>query len=153
MATAQHSLQFLQEAQQGEHNVLSHALVVVLLTSSFSFDPVTHATYDDISSYELPEGNGYSQKSKVLTVNGVNIDATNKRVVVDCTNPSWEVSGEAWTDLQYAAVINDTHANDTVVTCINFETIYSLDPGTPFQVDFAAVGGLYAANAIVSTSA
>lgn len=152
MATAQHSLQFLQEAQQGEHDVLSHALVVVLLTSSFSFDPATHATYADISAYELPEGNGYSQKSKVLNVDGISQDGTNSRVVVSCTNPSWEVSGESWTDLQYAAVINDSHANDTLVTCINFETVYSLDPGTPFQVDFAAVGGLYAANATITTS-
>lgn len=143
MAVSRHSYQFLLERDKGEHDVVNDALIVILLGETFVFDPAVHATYSDIQSFEIAAGYGYLQKSKLLEGVGLSIQTTEERVFATCVNPVWQVSGGDWPGVRAAAIINDSHINDTVVLCIDFETIYTLTDGLPFELNFS--NGIYAA--------
>ena len=145
-----HSLQFLYERDKGEHDILTDVLKVILLNETFYFDPAAHSTYTDISPYELTGQFGYVQKDKTLTNVGLTIEAGEDRVKATCSSPSWEAAGGNWEGIKACAIINETHANDTVVLCVDFDAIYIMEDGIPFQIDFS--NGLYLARVIIPTT-
>jgi len=127
--------QFLEEEANGEHDLPSDSLIIVLMTAAFTFDPETHSTYADISASEIAAGNGYLAKTKVLTTVAVTETATG--CTVSCDSPTWTATGGAIPTTGSACVINDTHGNDTVICCIDYGEDYATAEDTLFQIDFS----------------
>lgn len=136
--TNKYSEQFILELYRKEHDVENDSLVVVLLGSTFpGFDPATHSTYSDIGSYEIPAGNGYTQKTKTLS--GVTASISSGKILLECSPDyvSWTATDSGMPAVIAAAIINDTHPNDTIVCCIEFDAAYVTDAGLEFQISFA----------------
>lgn len=130
-----HSLQFLKELVQKKHDIENDSLVIVLMNSSFTFDPINHSTYADLSG-ELPTQYGYTQKTKALTNVTASIVGANLEVKIDADNVQWNaVSGEIG-PTGSAVIINTTY-NDTVVQCIDYGTDYTTQAGDPFGINFS----------------
>lgn len=137
MAVSLHTYQYLLESYQAEHNLPADTLHLLLMNDTFAFDPAVHATLADVASYELPTGNGYTQGGVVLTSVTASIDAVGERVLVTCDNFSIAASGGDLPPTASAIIYNNTHANDTVVLCIDFGQVITLvDGGVPLDFDF-----------------
>lgn len=136
--TNKNSEQFVLELFRAEHNLLTDSLVFCLMNDSFVFDPATHSTYSDISTSEIAGTNGYTQKTKAVTISGIAV--TNGIVVVSCDNPTWTAAGGAIENTAACCVVNTTHANETVVCCCEFGAAYATADTKQFQINF--VNGL-----------
>lgn len=132
-----HSLQYMLENYRKEHDIENDVLVVILMNTTFAFDPVNHSVYADISADEIATGNGYTQKDKTLTTVTATKDSANSKVVVTADDANWTASGGPWPDIGAACIINTTHVNETIVLCIDFGTDYSIADGEPFGLDFS----------------
>jgi hypothetical protein len=130
--TVSFSEQFLLELYRGEHDVESDTLTAVLMEVGFVFDPETHATYADISANEIATGNGYTQKSKNLSTVAAAIAAGNIDVTAD--DISWTASSGAIESCVACCIINNTHASETVVCCIEFGATYATPDTTVLTI-------------------
>lgn len=148
MSISKHSCQFLLERDQGEHNLVIDTLIVILLGDSFIFDPVTHSTYSDIQAKEIPTENGYTQKSKVLDGFALSVLSDVESVKAVCSDVAWIANGGDWPGVSHFAIINNSHNNDTVILCNDFETVYEIEDGKPLKLSFK--NGLYLAKIVVS---
>jgi hypothetical protein len=133
--TAQPSLQFLLERQRGEHDLESDTLTAILMEVGFVFDPETHSTYSDISANEIATGYGYTQKSHNLSSVAAEIVAGN--VDVSATDLTLTASGGAIESCVACCIINNTHATETVVCCIEFGVTYATPEGTQLVLPFS----------------
>lgn len=135
--TCKVSNQFNEEHAKGEHDLLNDSLIAVLLDTSFGpFDPTTHLQYSNISDNEIATGYGYTQKTKALTT--VSVDQSAGVMTLNADNLVWTASGDAIETTKACAIINDTHANDTVICCIEFGANYSAADGTSLTVDISS---------------
>jgi len=66
---------------------------IILMAEGYVFDRVNHKGYADVSEYELPTGNGYTQNTKVLTGVAITENDTDNRTEITWDNVSWEASG------------------------------------------------------------
>lgn len=127
---------FNEEFSKGEHDLINDNLVAVLLDTSFGpYDPTTHWTYTDISANEIAAGNGYTQKSKTLTT--VSLDRITSVMTLNADNLTWTASGGDIEATSACAIINDTHANDTVVCCVEFGANYTATDGTSLTLNLS----------------
>ncbi len=134
--THKKSEQYTKELHLGEHDIETHDLVVILLDNTFpGFNPATHSIYTDISGYELATGGGYTQLDKSITT--VSVDIVDNKVLVTGDNVSWTATTGGIPETIAAAIINNTHANKTVISCIEFGAGYTTADGTVFQINFA----------------
>ena len=104
----------------GDIDFDAHTFKICLMQSGFTFDKDNHATWSDVSSYELPTGNGYTQGGKTLQNVQVQEDDVNDRCVVSWDDIGWQASGG---DLVTpgAIVYDDDTSDDTVVMYIEFD--------------------------------
>ena len=134
----QHSMQFLLEQHQKEHNTISDTLIIVLVEHPFEFNPHTHSTYGDISALELPTLGGYIQKDKVLSYLNYAIDVQSDDLIIKYSDAEW--IGEAGCgDLPLvggAVIINASHINDTIVLGITLSNAYQFVEGQPLGFGF-----------------
>ena len=138
MSTAKHSLQYLLEQYQKQHNLVSDSLVCILMNAAFVFDPVNHATLTDVSASEIATGNGYTQGGKAVANAAASINTVDEKVVVTADNVSWTASGGNIEESAAAIIYNSTHASDTIVVGIQFDTTKTAVDGTNLVIDLSA---------------
>jgi len=144
------SHKFLEEVVKGQHDVTTDTLKVILMDTTFAFDPDTHATYADCvgagsgsgsgsaaGAGEIDSGNGYTTGGETLTTVAVSIDAVTDQVDITADNVTWTATGGAIAETGSAIVYNDDHANDTVVMCIDFGADYITAEDKLFQLNFS----------------
>ena len=105
---------------KGEINFGTDSFIVILMQSGFVFDRANHHTYADVSADELTTGNGYTQKTKVLTGVSITRDDALYKVVVKWNNLSWVASGGSIGPACGAFILDDTHVDDPLVQYIDF---------------------------------
>jgi len=131
--TCKFSEQFILETYSGEHDVTSDSLKCILLDTSFTgYDPETMADYSDISANEIATGYGYTQKTLELTTVAASI--VSNKPTITCDDVSWTATGGAIEACIAMAIINDTHASDTIVCCLEFGATYTPAQDTTFKI-------------------
>ena len=133
--TNKNSEQFVLELYKGEHDLETNSLKFILMNDTFVFNPATHSNYAAISASEIATGNGYTVKDKAVVVTGIAI--TNNVIVVSCESPVWTATDGAIPAVAACCVINDSHANDTVVCCCEFGASYSTAQDKQFQINYS----------------
>jgi len=78
---------------KGQINGATDTFKVILMQIGFVFDKDNHQDYNDVSSWELPDGNGYSTGGQALTGNTVYTDDIEDRCEVTFNNATWTASG------------------------------------------------------------
>lgn len=120
----------------------THTFRMALVTSSYTPNQNTHATWADVSANEVANGNGYATHGKLLTVT---TSRSNLVLTVDCDDQSWTSSTIT---AKYAVIVRDSDANaalastDPLVTYVDLETgggSVSTTSGT-FQITINASG-------------
>lgn len=108
-------------------------LKVILTVPSFKFNVDNHGTLADIPTEDqLPTGNGYTRNSKVLAGVSVTEDDTNNKGLFSCADPSWTAETGNIGPFGAMIIYDDTTSDDTIVTCIDFGTDYTIVPGASF---------------------
>lgn len=99
----------------GSFDLATNTFVVVLLSGSYSPQPNTDSTWANVSTYELPTGNGYTAGGQVLT--GVTNTLSGGTVTFTAASPSW--TGFSGT-FKYAAIVrraSGTLASTDLLLC------------------------------------
>lgn len=112
---------------------------IVLMNSSFIFDPDTHEEYADVSGDELGTANGYTAGGYTLAGVAVTRSDPNDRVDVTWDNPFWVASGGAIGPSKGAVIYDDTHANNVIVGFIDFGSPYSQADGGTLTINGVTV--------------
>ena len=133
--TNKNSEQFVLELYKGEHDLEAHSLKFILMNDSFVFNPETHSNYAAISASEIATGGGYTKKTKAVVVTGIAI--SDGVVVVSCESPVWTATTGGIPAVAACCVINDTHANDTVICCCEFGAAYTTADTKQFQINYS----------------
>jgi hypothetical protein len=102
---------------------------IILMASGFSFNKDSHATYADVSAYELSTGFGYTQFAKTLAGISVTEDDLNDRCSVTWNNVQWTASGGSIGPACGAIIIDDTATDDPIVGFIDFGGDYTQNDG------------------------
>jgi hypothetical protein len=113
----------------GHINFAGDDFRVCLMDTTFVFDKDTHATYSDISAYELPTGGGYTQGGLLLAPATVVEDDENNRVSVTWGLAQWLAAGGNIGPTIGAIVYDDTTIDDTVIGYIRFAISRTAVPG------------------------
>ena len=127
---------FPQELYKKQHDVENDSLVVCLMETGFVFDPATHSVYADISADEIATGNGYTQATKAISTVAVTEDS-NGDALITADPVQWTASGGSIPAQCAAVIINDTHANKTILGCVEYGASYTTADGTIFEISFA----------------
>lgn len=90
------------------------------------------------SEDEITAGNGYTAGGQTLNNVSASIDTTNSEVDIAADNLSWTASSGAIATTGACIIWNDTHANDTVVKCIDYGADYDTADGKVFQVNMSS---------------
>ena len=92
---------------------------MILMDTGFTFDPVAHDTYADVSASELATGNGYTAGG--ATMSGVAVARNDSTNVTEITwnNVTWTASGGPIGPGPGAILYDDTVV-DTIVGYIDF---------------------------------
>jgi len=135
--TGTHTKTFLAELYEGEHDVTTHTLKIVLMKTTFDETTDDYETYSDITTgtHEIAAGNGYTSGGETLTTVAVDVSGTNP--LITCDNISWTASGGAIETCKGACVYNDSHATKTVLGYIDFGANYSTGDGTMLTINFS----------------
>ena len=78
---------------KGQVNAASDTFKIILMDLGFVFDKDLHHAYTDVSSYELPTGNGYTAVGQILTLDAITTDDVEDRCEVTFLNAQWTASG------------------------------------------------------------
>lgn len=140
------SEQFALEVVLGEHDLDTDVLTAVLMKVGFVFDPAVHATYADISADEIAAGNGYTQKAKNLSTVAGSI--VSNKALYTADDLTWTASGGAIESCVACCIINNTHASETVICCIEFGATLATASGAVLTVPLSA--GFLQVNPIVA---
>lgn len=133
--TVTHSFQYILENYRKEHDLENDTLKMILMADGFTFDPETHATYADVSGDEIADGNGYTSGGETISNVAASINTTDSQVEVSADNVTYTASGGSIPAVNAAIVYNSSHADDTVVLCIEFDASYETPDGQLLQVN------------------
>jgi len=133
-----YSHQFMLECIRKEHDIEDDTLKIALMDTTFEFDRDTHATWADCSANELASGNGYTTGGETMAGVTASIDAVGDKVDIAATSVTWTASGGAIPTTGAAIIYNSTHANNTVVMCIDFGADYDTAVDKLFQIDLSS---------------
>jgi len=78
---------------KGQINAATDTFKMVLMDLGFTFDKDNHKKYTDISTFELPTGNGYTAGGVTLILNAITTDNVEDRCEVTFQNAQWTASG------------------------------------------------------------
>lgn len=96
---------------------------MVLVTSSYTPNQSTHATWTDVSSNEVANGNGYATHGKAA---GVVVSRTGLEVTVDADNQTWEDSSIT---AKYALLVHDADSNGALASTDKLLAFADLNDG------------------------
>jgi hypothetical protein len=120
-------------------DLINDTLKILLMDASFAFDKDTHATLADVTSHELPTGNGYTQQNKTLTGGTLTEDDTNDKAYRTFDNVTWTASGGDIGPAGAAIIYDDTTDDDTVVGCIDFGVDITVPNGSSLQLQSPSI--------------
>ena len=103
MAIAKMYGHYLEQAQSGEHDLLSDDIRVSLHSNSYTPDQDNHEYVDDLSA-EI-SGTGYTAGGELLTSKTLTYTAATNEVVFDAADLQWE---NADFTMRHAVIYNDT---------------------------------------------
>lgn len=127
---------FMDKLALGEHDLESDTIKIALMKNTHtpsSDDDV----WADVSGDENPAGSGYTAGGETLA--NVATTESGTTIIIDADDPVW--TALTATNLRYAIIYNDTHANDALICLIDFGENKS-PSGENFQIQFAS-GGIF----------
>jgi len=116
----------------GAIDFVNDSFKMVLMDDNYNFDQDTHGTLANVQANILPDGNGYSAASMVMS--GLNEDDTNDRAEASFDDVSWTASGGSIGPSNGAIIYDDTTSDDTVVGFIDFGTAQMATDGGVFRI-------------------
>lgn len=120
-----------------KHNLASDTLKVMLTNAAP--DPAGDAVKSDLT--EIAAGNGYTAGGATITVSSSGQTAgVYKLVLADVVITA---SGGSIGPFRYAAVYNDTAANDELLGYLDYGTSVSIADGETATFDFSAADGVF----------
>jgi len=129
MAT-QGSNKFKKELWSGTVDGSADVFKIILMESGFTYSPVTHGDYADVSANELPTANGYTVGGATLSGVSITQDDTNNKGEIAWNNAAWTATGGSLV-ASGAIIYDDTHGDDVIVGYIDFSgNQTTLDGGT-----------------------
>lgn len=128
------SNRYLYEKQLGLVDMDTHIFKVILMNSTFKFDPDSDDTLADITADQLTTANGYTQNDKTLSGVSVTRDDTNNRVDTTFNDVTWTANGGSIGPTGAAAIYDDSHANDIIVGVCDFGQNYTIPDGQDFEL-------------------
>jgi len=90
------------------------------------------------SEDEISAGNGYTAGGQAVSNISASLDTTNSEVDIAADNVTWTATGGAMATTGATIFWNDSHANDTVVKCIDYGADYDTAEDKLFQVNFSS---------------
>lgn len=122
----------------GNLNITSDTIKIILMDDSFVFDPDAHATLADITANQLATGNGYTQDDKILTGVVASENDTEDKATWTFDNATWTATGDIGPIGAYV-LYDDTTSDDTVISCVDFGTDYTISAGMSFQAQAVVI--------------
>ena len=90
-----------------------------LMATGFTFDPVNHDLYSDVSASELSNGNGYTTGGATMAGVAVARNDTDNVTEITWNNVTWTAASGTIGPTP-GAIIYDTTASNTIVGYIDF---------------------------------
>lgn len=109
---------------------------MALMEDGFTFNRASHDVYDDVSSYEVDNGNGYTTGGNALTGNTVTKDDTENAGILSFNHTNWTMDGANLAAVG-AIIYDDTVSspvNKPIVGYIDFEGLLTTYDGGTFTV-------------------
>jgi len=135
MTTSVHSNHYKFQKQLGAINLATDTLKIILMNTTFTFDPDAHATLADVTADQLATENGYTQNDETLVVDSHTEDDTADKAVIIYDDVIFSASGGDIGPSGAAIIYDDTTADDTVIGCIDYEEDFTVTDGTSFQIN------------------
>lgn len=107
MATGYAYNTFKRKLLEGDIDFGSDSIKVMLLTSSYSPSIDAHEFLDDVDTYEVATGGGYTEGGQELTSKTVSADNADDEGVFDAADPEWTADVTGFT-ARYAVLFKDT---------------------------------------------
>lgn len=121
---------------EGTINFDSDVFKIILMSSGFVYNRVTHDDYSDVSANELPTANGYTAGGATLAGVAVTRDNINNWTLISWNNVVWTAAGGPIGPASGAIIYDDTVVNDPIVGYIDFGGNYTqADGGTATIID------------------
>jgi len=115
-------------------NIKSNTFKVILMSSGFTFDEDAHATLADVTSSQLSTGYGYTQDNKALSNVVVTESDVQDKGVLSCDDVTFTASGGDIGPFIAAIIYDETSSDDTILTCLTYDTAQTISDGTSFQI-------------------
>lgn len=112
----------------------SDTFKIILMNTTFTFDPDTHALLADVTADQIATGYGYTQDDKALANISIDEDDANDRFSAEWDNVVWAASGDTIGPSGAACIYDDTAADNPIVGCIDFGADISATDGTNFEI-------------------
>jgi len=100
--------------------MLYRNIKAILLNPSFIFDQDAHATLADVTAYQLPTSNGYTQDDKTLANKLFTEDDENDQARLSCDDVSWTASGGDIGPFRFMILYDGSSSDDAVIGCADF---------------------------------
>jgi len=125
----------------GNINASSDIFKIILMNTTFAFDPDAHATLADVTANQLATGNGYTQNDKtlVLTSPGVIESDANNRSEIPFNNVTFTATGGDFPASGSACIYDDTTSDDTIVGGVDFGADHTVVEDQSMQLQDIAV--------------
>lgn len=120
---------------KGDIDFDSHVFKIILMNSSFVFNPDNHQIYANVSLSELANGNGYATGGQNLSGVLIAQDNTNDRCEIIWSNPVWITSGGNIGPSAGAIIFDDTATGDVIIGCITFCGTQTISDGGIFVIE------------------
>lgn len=111
---------------------------VALLTNSYTPDRDTDNAYDDVSAYEVANGDGYTTGGYTVTASW-SYDASSDQVRLDIGDPTWTfTASKTW---RYAVLYlyNATPANALLIGLLTWDSDQTVSTAYTLQIDSAGL--------------
>ncbi len=118
----------------GEVDLSSDVFKIILMNTTFAFDPDSHSTLSDVTASQLATGNGYTQNYEILAGVAVVEDDINDRCNTTWNDHTIIASGGSIGPTGSAIIYDDTVTEDTVVGCVDFDEDITAVDGVSIQL-------------------
>jgi hypothetical protein len=120
-------------------NTTGDTITAVLMDTGYAFNKDTHATWADVSTDELSNGNGYTTGGQTVTVASITEDDSNDYASAVITDFSWTASGGSIGPTPGVLIYDNTTSDDTVIGFIAFGSELTITDGSDLLIDNAEI--------------